>query len=196
MKRISKSLVAIAAVVFSAQAATIVQNHPGSLPFTEKGTLTDQSSVLEQMFTLTTPAALRITTISYADGGFQTNLQLYDSAGNFIKGSMPGGMPDLMTGLIGDSVLMTSTLTAGTYTVALTDWLLTQSLGATNLSDGFTFNLGDGTTFIDANGNQRSGAYALNVQAQAVPEPATIWLAAPVLAWVGARARKRAKRIQ
>lgn len=193
MKHILKSCLAIAVLAFSVHAATIVQNYPGSLPFTESGTLPDQSSVVEQMFTLQTPAVVRIATTSYAMGGFQTNLQLYDAMGMFVSASMPGGKPDPTTSLIGDSVLITPTaLPAGTYTVALTDWLVTQPLNAMKLSDGFGFNLGDGKIFMDANGNERTGAYALSVET--VPEPATIWLAAPFLGWIGVRARKRAAR--
>jgi len=89
---------------------------------------------------------------------------------------------------------MTSTLSAGMYTVALTDFLLNQSLTATNLSDGFTANFGSGTTFSDANGNMRMGNYALTITTSdqaAIPEPATVWLAAPILAWLGLRASRR-----
>ena len=187
MKHLFKSFVGVAALAFSVHATTIMQTYSGSLPFTIAGTLPNQNSVLEETFTLTGPSTILISTASYRTGGFQTNLQLYDAAGNFITASMPGGAPDASTGLIGDSLLFSPTLAAGTYIVALTDWLLTQTLGATNLSDGFTFNLGDGT-FVDANGNMRTGAYELTVQA--TPEPATVWIAAPVLALFAIRARK------
>jgi hypothetical protein len=122
-------------------------------------------------------------------GGFQTNLLLFDAMGMFITAGMPGGMPDINTGLIGDSVLMAFDLPAGMYTVAITDFLLNQSLTAMNLSDGFTDNFGNGVDFIDANGNARTGDLTLNITSP-VPEPSTLLLAAPVLAWLGLRRRK------
>jgi hypothetical protein len=90
--------------------------------------------------------------------------------------------------------LTESNLPAGMYTIAVSDFLLNQSLTATNLSDGFTVNYGSGTTFTDANGNQRTGNYSFTIAAastSAVPEPATFWLAVPFLAGFAMRARKR-----
>ena len=89
--------------------------------------------------------------------------------------------------------LTAPSLPAGMYTLALTDFLLNQSLTATNLSDGFTVNFGSGTTFADTNGNQRTGNFALTINTgntAAVPEPATLWLAAPFLGFLALRARK------
>jgi hypothetical protein len=74
----------------------------------------------------------------------------------------------------------------GMYTLAVTDFLLNQSITATNLSDGFTANFGSGTTFTDANGNVRTGNYALTVSITPAPEPASAFLALlalPVLTW-------------
>ncbi|MEJ7609040.1 MAG: DVUA0089 family protein [Bryobacteraceae bacterium] len=174
--------------------ASITRTYTGALPVTLTGTLPNQGTALEQTFTLPSLNDLTISTSSYAMGGFQSNLFLYDSTGSFIAGGVPAGFQDPGTGLIGDMSLMMSGLPAGMYTVALTDFLLNQSLTATNLSDGFTTNFGSGTTFADANGNTRTGSYALTISVPdqaAIPEPATLWLAAPVVAWIGMRARKR-----
>lgn len=175
----------------TAQAASITQTYAGPLPVTLTGTLPDQGTALEQTFTLAAPGNLTIFTSSYAMGGFQTNLLLFDSMGAFVTAGVPSGSPDPNTGLIGDTMLMASNLSAGMYTVALTDFLLNQSLTATNLSDGFTVNFGNGTTFVDAGGNTRTGDYALTISSPAaIPEPSTFLMAAPVLAWLGIRARR------
>lgn len=185
----------LAALAPVSQAASISDTYTGALPVTLTGTLPNQGTALEQTFTLAAPGDLTIFTTSYATGGFQTNLLLFDDMGMFITAGVPSGSPDLNTGLIGDTRLMAMNLAAGKYTVALTDFLLNQSLTATNLSDGFTANYGSGTTFVDANGNTRTGAYALTIGGDvpggdAVPEPSTFLLAAPVLAWFAIRARR------
>ncbi len=174
----------------TSQAASITQTYSGALPVTLTGTLPNQGTALEQTFTLETPGNLTIFTTSYATGGFQTNLFLFDATGNFITAGVPAGSPDPNTGIVGDTRLMAMNLAAGMYTVALTDFLLNQSLTATNLSDGFTENYGSGTSFIDANGNTRSGNYSLTISPEPIPEPSTFLLAAPVLAWLAVRGRK------
>ncbi|MCA1481055.1 DVUA0089 family protein, partial [Bradyrhizobium sp. NBAIM08] len=136
----------VAATLVPTYAATITDTYAGSLPATFTGTLPDQGSVFLETFTLSAPGNVTVFTTSYATGGFQTNLLLFNSSGTAIAGSVPAGLPDVGTGIVGDSLLTAMGLGAGTYTVALTDFLLGQSLVATNLSDGFTFNLGNGTT--------------------------------------------------
>lgn len=177
------------------QAASITQTYSGPLPITFFGTLPDQGTALEQTFTLGSPGDLNILTSSYASGGFQTNLLLFDAMGSFVAAGIPSGLPDSATGIIGDTQLMAFNLAAGVYTVALTDVLLNQSLTATNLSDGFTANFGSGTTFADVSGNTRTGNYELTISSPApIPEPSTLLLAAPVLAWLGIYARSARKR--
>lgn len=183
------SLVVLASI---GRSAVITQTYTGPLPITLTGTLPNQGTVLEQTFTLPASGDLAIFTSSYATGGFQTNLLLFNDMGGFITAGLPAGSPDPTTGLIGDSRLTATNLSAATYTVTLSDFLLNQSATATNLSDGFTANFGNGTTFVDASGNTRTGNYSFTIApAAAVPEPATLWLAAPVLAWMGIRARRR-----
>lgn len=177
----------------AARGASILQTYSGPLPVTLTGTLPNQGTALEQTFTLASESDLTIFTSSYANGGFQTNLVLFDSMGGFITAGIPAGSPDPSNGIVGDSSLMAMNLAAGTYIVALTDFLLNQSDTAQNLSDGFTSNLGDGETFVDANGNTRNGNYSLTIQANsaAIPEPSTLWLAAPALMYIGLRSRRR-----
>lgn len=154
---------------------TITQTYLGSFPATFNGTLPNQDTALVQRFTLASSTNLTITITSYALGGFQPNLFLYDSAGNFITAGSPSGAADPNTGIIGDSRLIAPNLAAGMYQLAVTDFKLNQSITATNLSDGFTANFGSGTTFSDSNGNQRTGAFAFTITgpgASQVPEPA------------------------
>jgi hypothetical protein len=165
------------------QAAIINQTYAGLFPAQITGTLPDQGTALEETFTLAMPGTVTAYTTSYASGGFEPNLMLYTGAGKYITtgltpGSSPVAMPDPNTKLALDAYLTAPNLPAGTYILTLTDFLLNQSLTATNLSDGFTVNYGSGTTFVDEMGDTRNGNFALtiNAGAAAVPEPATIWL--------------------
>jgi hypothetical protein len=175
----------------SLRATTITQTYSGSFPGTISGTLPDQSAALLETLNLPSNSDLTVTTTSYATGGFETSLLLFNSMGNFVAAGVPFGMADPNTGTVGDSQLTASDL-SGMYTLAVTDFLLNQSFTATNLSDGFTANYGSGTTFVDANGNTRTGAYAITVSTSAAaPEPSTILFAAPLLVAIAAWARKR-----
>ncbi len=178
-------------------AATITQTYSGSFPANISGTLPNQGSVLLEKFTFSSVSNLTITTTSYASGGFESNLLLFNSMGTFVTAGIPFGSVNPTTGIVGDMRLTSPNLAAGAYTLALTDFLLNQSFTATNLSDGFTVNYGSGTTFVDSNGNQRNGAFAFTIatSASAVPEPATMWLAAPFLMALAVRARKRRNRV-
>ncbi len=183
----------------SSRAAVINQTYSGTFPANISGTLPNQATALEETFTLTSTSNLTISTTSYATGGFEPNVMLYNSAGNYLMtGLTPGSSPvakkDPSTGLALDAYLTDPGLKPGTYTIALMDFLLGQSLTATNLSAGFTLNYGSGTTFTDEMGNTRTGAYAMTinaVNASTVPEPATLLLTAPFLAALALRARKR-----
>ncbi len=179
----------------NSQAAIINQLFTGSLPATITGTLPNQATALQEAFTLPSTSNLTITTTSYASGGFETNLLLYNSLGKFLNAGVPFGTVDPKTGIVGDSRLTAPSLPAGMYTVVLTDFLLSQSITATNLSDGFPVNFGSGTTFVDANGNTRNGTFSLTINAAGsgtgVPEPVTVWLGAPLLAVLAMGARKR-----
>lgn len=175
-------------------AATITQTYSDGFPANITGTLPNQGTVLLENFTLPSVGDLTVTTTSYAKGGFEPNLLLYTVLGSFVTAGDPFGAIDPATGIVGDMRLTASKLPAGTYTLALTDFLLNQSLTATKLSDGFTVNFGSGETFVDTNGNPRTGAFAFTINAPAaaaVPEPGALWLVAPFLAALALRARKR-----
>ncbi len=164
-------------------AAVISQTYIGSFPANIVGSLPDQSSVLEEAITLSSITNLTAFTTSYASGGFQPNLFLFNPAGVAIAASSgqkpPNAAADPVPGTALDAYLFTSSLIPGTYTLALTDFNLNQAATATNLTDGFTTNYGNGATFVDVNGVTRSGNYALTIDAAATaatPEPSTAFL--------------------
>ncbi len=182
----------------SLKAVTISTTNLGSLaaPLTTTGALANQGVALEATFSLNSATQLTIFTSSYggganADGtnalagGFMPSLVLYNGSGDYTAGEIfpsPIGSTDPTTGLVGDSYIRTSTLSPGTYIVALSDYLVQQSPSATNLSDGF-IDYGSGTTFSDVQGNVRTGNYTLNItgpaNVAAAPEPGTLALMGP-----------------
>lgn len=205
---------ALAAVVFAgisgsiAGAATCTGTIM-TLPATCTGTIANQGTAQLLNFMLSSPSDLTIYTTSYGGGknldgsttlagGFQPNLVLYDSTGMFVANTTgfppPNANTDPTTNWDGDAYLTNPNTKAGSYTLAVTDWQLGQSTTATNLSDGFTDNLGNGSTFIDVGGNTRTGNYAVDIMAtpvsgsggggptSAVPEPATVFLMLPAFA--------------
>lgn len=183
------------------KAVTISTANLGALagPFTTSGTLANEGVALQATFSLSSAAQLTIFTNSYgggtnangtatSPGGFMPSLVLYNGTGNYVAGQTfpsPIGATDPTTRLVGDSYIRTSTLGAGTYIVALSDYLVQQAPTATNLSDGF-IDYGSGTTFSDVQGNPRTGNYTLNITGAgssptAVPEPGTLALFGPAL---------------
>lgn len=189
----------------SMRAATTIVNdtYSGSYPALISGTLANQGTVLEEAFSVASDSNLTAFTTSYATGGFEPNLVLYNPDGSFnTVGVTPGTSPIAQmdsTGNSFDGYLTAMSLTPGTYTLALMDWQVSQSILATNLSDGFAINGGDGTNFVDSFiiPSTRTGDYALTLQLTpngptATPEPATLWLTAPLLCGIALLARKRA----
>ncbi len=179
--------VCVLAPIVSAE-TIITQTYSGSYPASISGSLPNQDTVLEVTFTLPSTENLTAFTTSYATGGFQPNVTLFNPSGIAIANQWAtppsSAVADPTTGLTLDSYLTANDLAPGSYVLALTDWALSQSATATNLSDGFKSNFGNGVTFVDIGGNTRTGAYALNVNVSsvsAIPEPASFFLLAPVL---------------
>jgi hypothetical protein len=195
MKRSARSVVcalilSVGSLAFTASAETIVnQTYTGTFPAMISGTLANQDTVLEETFTLANPGTVTAYTTSYASGGFQPNLTLFDSNGIAISNQWATppstAKADPSTGQTLDSYLMSNPLMAGTYVLTVTDWALNQSATATSLADGFKSNFGNGMTFVDVAGNTRTGDYALNLSvsgsASPVPEPASFLLLAPAV---------------
>ena len=168
----------------------------GSIPgtATTAGTFTGQGEVLEAMFSVSSTTNVTLFTTSYASGGFQPQITLYTSTGNYIatqEVSSPLAAVDPSTNLAGDALLFDASVMPGNYIAVLTDFLNQPMSTATNLSSGFT-NFGSGSSsFIDEQGNSRDANYSLTLTSAAVPEPASLWLSLPVLAFGLAQFRKR-----
>jgi hypothetical protein len=194
--KLTVTLMALAAglVSFQQADAATVFDHLGTLSgtVTTSGTFTDQADVLETTFTLTSGTGLTLYTDSYAGGGFEPQITLYTGAGNFVASeavTSPMATVDSTTGLAADAFLFDSNVAPGAYIAVLTDFLNQQPATAKNLSDGFT---GAGGNFVDEQGNMRSGNYSLTLSASStVPEPGTLWLGVPILAFGLAQFRKR-----
>jgi hypothetical protein len=182
------ALIAACILPASSRAATIIsQTYSGSFPASISGTLPNQNTALELTFTVASMSSVTIYTTSYATGGFQPNLILFDAAGNYVAGPVaPGTSPvaktDPASGAALDGYLTQSGLSAGQYVLALTDWELNQSPTTTNLSDGFTANYGNGVTFVDQGQNTRTGNYSVAIQLNQTPEPASFLLVLPGVA--------------
>ena len=179
------ALGAFASTGTAAPATIINQTYSGTFPATISGTLPTQNTVLEEAFTLTSTSTVTAYTTSYAMGGFEPSLILYGPDGTSAGGSMTGG-PGATGNPALDVVLSQAGLAAGTYTLAVMDYNVSQDLTATGLSDGFASNSGNGTTFVDSNGNTRTGNYSVNLSlasastgggpGTATPEPSTALL--------------------
>ncbi len=204
---LKNGLTCTGALILGLLAAGATQAAPISETFS--GTLGSTTTVLQEDFTLSSMSNVTIYTTSYGGGtnldgsmamagGFQPNITLYTSAGDYVMSqavTSPMAMTDSSTGLALDGYLTDSGLSAGSYIVTLTNFLYQQPPTATNLSDGF-INYG-GSTFTDAQGNLRTGAYALNLSASGgtspTPEPASIWLLVSGLGLAGLTAWRRSR---
>jgi hypothetical protein len=179
--------------------AATVSTNLGTLSgnVTTSGTFADQGDVFEAMFSLSSSSNLTLFTTSYAGGGFEPQITLYTSAGNFVASeavTSPVATVDPSTGLAADAYLFDGAAAPGAYIAVVTDFLNQQPASATNLSDGF-MNIGvGGNNFFDEQGNPRNANYSLNLStasASSVPEPATLWLSVPILAFGLAQFCKR-----
>jgi hypothetical protein len=201
VKPILLALVASVACVLTpvSQASTLTsiidRTYSGGFPATISGTLSDQDDVLLETLTLKSLSDLTITTDSYATGGFEPSIELFNSSGDFLDAGLPAGVADPATRIIGDTSLTALDIPGGTYTLALSDFLVGQPLTATNLSDGFSdFSTESPTKFVDADGNARTGNYSLTIKASAVPEPSLVWLSSFLFLALAIRAGKGYRR--
>lgn len=95
-----------------------------SANLTFSGTLATDDAQQSYFFTLTAPGTVTIQTNSYAAGGFDPSLAVFDAAGNLIASNQDGGCanvaPNPTTGFCWDAYL-NLTLPAGTYQAVVTE---------------------------------------------------------------------------
>src|SRR5713226_9109710 len=104
----------VAGLAPNIQAGPIInQTFSGSFPATITGTLPTQDTTLLEMFTLPSTGDVTVTSTSYASGGFEPNLLLYSSTGDFINAGNPFCQPDPNSGIVGDMQLTAPGLPAG-----------------------------------------------------------------------------------
>jgi hypothetical protein len=141
-------------------------------------------------FSVPTPSLMQAVTVSYADGGFEPYLSLFDGSGNFLASTFFGTTcpPDALinptSGACFDVLLDGGALGAGSYQIAISAFenlSLAENFGAGTLAGGFT-GLGNLAAGEDLH-------YAFNVtlaSTSSVPEPSYTWLltAAAILGWL------------
>lgn len=186
-------LILAVAIPTVAQAAT--------LPL--QGVFVDDDQTFSISFTLPAPDNFAATSLGFAGGGFATVLSLFDTTGQLVQlavgsaNSCATASADAATGFRWDACF-TAAVGAGNYTLVLSqDGNVPYG---PSLSDGFSMTgqhdftglnyLGTSARFINANGSQRDGHWAMTVSASAVPEPAP-WVIFPAgLALLGVVVRR------
>ena len=149
-----------------------------------QGVFSQDDDVVLKQFIVSAAQDITIDTTSYANGGFDPMLSLFDSTGLLIGLNNDGGgsvTADPVTGNHWDAFLFLPSLAPDTYTLAIT-----QSdngpLGPT-LADGF-LESGNGNFsggFVDLSGSQRQPNWSVEVigdVAQPTPEPSAWMLVA------------------
>jgi hypothetical protein len=192
MKNAWKSIFGVAAgLSFGTYAQAAVFSFNGSF------TVDDNEQFLS--FTQGALSPVTLQTSSYAGGGFDPIVAVFDATGVLIAQNDDGiGVPpDPITGAALDS-LLTVSLGAGQYVVSLTEFD-NLPFGPT-LADGFvesgqgnfTALFGCGApNFCDVTGAARTSEWALTISGEAVtaaatiPEPSTMALLIIELAWFG-----------
>lgn len=175
----------------------MVSSHAGATLVS--GTFTNDDDLHADKLTLAQPAHLRVTTLSWALGGFAPVLALFDgssllqlnigSANNCNDGI---GGKDTTHGFCWDAQIDV-VLNAGDYTLILSqdsNLPLGQQPADGYKQDGVhdytnVFNFPVGSKFIDVTGSQRSSAWAFNLDInplQRITEPAPAALLAAALA--------------
>ena len=200
MTRFLKAALAAASLVL---ASTSMQ--AANLSFT--GTLNDDNDLRLFTFTLAADSDVTLRTWSYAGGlnaagsligagGFDALVSLFAGSGNaaILIGANDDGVGvavDPSTGFAYDSLLELFALSAGTYTVALTEF--DNFASGPTLGDGFI-----GNSIIGFDG--RSAAWALDIlgveRALQIPEPAGLPLAVLGLAAMGVLRRPTVRAAQ
>jgi len=171
----------------------------GTLPagtLSMNGNFVHDDDVVLVPFVISGASLVTMQTLSFADGslGFEPVLTLFDGAGNLLFQDATGGTAPAGCGARAIDSVSTFCLDAyiqqilgpGSYTLALTE---SDNVPSGTLSDGFP-HTGDGDftgvpfgggPFFLFNGDQRTSAWALEIDGAAVPEPGTFTLLGSIL---------------
>lgn len=187
---------------------------PVTPPSTLLGQFSADDDVQEFEFSIGANSIVTLETVSYAggdavafpgvtlpSGGFDPFLWLFDNGGALIDANDDGTFNvDPSTGAAFDSFLQPE-LAAGTYSVVITQFgnFFNGFIGD-NIANGFSA-VGDpgftsgfgcgGLQFCDVTGSQRNNLFAINISAQAVPEPSALALLGFGLVGIGLASRRR-----
>jgi hypothetical protein len=161
---------ASAILVLAGIAALRVAAAPTAVSFA--GSLSTDDDKREVFFTLASPGTVTLQTASFAQGGFDPTLSVYDALGHLVAFNQDGGCDnvpaDPATGFCWDSFVQVS-LPAGSYTAVLTE---SENLpNGPTLADSFVYNgqgnftalTPGGAGFMDLTLRQRAPSYAFNV---------------------------------
>jgi hypothetical protein len=173
----------------------------GTVSFT--GTFLQDDGVALMGFSVAPGAShVVIRTLSYAGGGFDPYLAVFNAAGLLLAQNDNGQLAvpaDAVTGFRFDAFLDLPALPGGNYLLALTE--ANNFANGPTLQDGFSragegnFTGADmgvaGSSFLDIAGNQRTPAWAVDLAGVEAPEPATLSLAGAGLLALWLRARRR-----
>ena len=139
-----------------------------------------QWSAAVYSFSVPTPSLMQAVTISYAAGGLEPYLSLFDASGTFLASTFfgvtcpSGASVNPASGACLDVLLDGGTIAAGTYQIVISafeNFSFAENQGFGVLADGFT-GLGNLLPGEDLN-------YAFKVtltSTSSVPEPSTAWL--------------------
>lgn len=178
--------------------------------FTFSGNLVQDNSRASYVFDIAAPATVTLTSLGYAGGtsvsgqtfaagGFDTVLSLYNQFGSLVADNDDGATVgiDPVTGF-GSDAQFSGALEAGIYTVFLTQYA---NFGPLQLPGEFAFDDEPNFTggFRQFDGTQRTAAFALDITGVdsaapgvgPIPEPATWAMMIAGFALVGAAARRR-----
>jgi len=170
--------------ILGAAAGLWFGTHAQAAVFSFNGSFTADDNVQFLSFTQSSLSPVSLQTSSYAAGGFDPIVAVFDATGLLIGQNDDGdGVPsDPSTGEALDSLLTLSPLAPGQYLVSLTEFD-NFPLGPT-LADGFVESgLGNFTAdlfqcgapnFCDVTGSARTNQWALTISGEAVTAAATV----------------------